>query len=81
MLVRPSHALTKLPAVTIIISSSATADFDRGSIFGRGRTRDRREDDSLLARSLAWETGGRRRRNLVKSYNKIGGGERDAAAR
>ena len=33
--VRSPHARTKLPAVTIIISSSATAEFDRGSIFGR----------------------------------------------
>ena len=34
--VRPPHALTKLPAVTIIISgtAAAAAEFDRGSIFG-----------------------------------------------
>ena len=45
--VRSPHARTKLPAVTIIISSSATAEFDSGSIFGWPR-----EDDSLsLARS------------------------------
>ena len=44
---RSPHARTKLPAVTIIISSSATAEFDSGSIFGWPR-----EDDSLsLARS------------------------------
>ena len=45
---RSPHARTKLPAVTIIISSSATAEFDSGSIFGWPR-----EDDSLsLARAL-----------------------------
>ena len=46
---RSPHARTKLPSVTIIISSAATAEFDSGSIFGWPR-----EDDSLsLARSLA----------------------------
>ena len=45
-----AHALTKLPAVTIIISSSATAEFDRGSIFGRA---------GKMTRSLAFSGRGR----------------------
>ena len=52
VLARSPHARTKLPAVTIIISSAATAEFDSGSIFGWPR-----EDDSLSLSRSSFDEG------------------------